>query len=38
MMLTFALSEFKTKIGVEEEGAMLGVACVSVAKKNSSKL
>lgn len=37
MMLTFALSEFKTKIGVEE-GAMLGVACVSVAKKNSSKL
>jgi len=51
MMLTFALSEFNTKIGVGvEEGAVLlaeglgapdavlGVACVVEAKKNSSKL
>ena len=51
MMLTFALSEFNTKMGVGVEvgavllaeawGALdevLGVACVSEAKKNSSKL
>ncbi len=50
-MLTFALSEFNTKMGVGVEvgavllaeawGALdevLGVACVSEAKKNSSKL